>query len=213
MAEYNKGFMGSFVGKLGPAVGSSWKRKSILRSVANLKKSRKSTQAQTEHKAKFALAVDFALLFERVIAETFQTLPENESPANVLTREILEKAIAGTYPDFSIDYAQVPMARGRLRSVTNPLISSPATGSLQLSWDDDSGGDYGFSNDRAIIVVYCPELKDMIYTVSNGTRALSDVQLNVSFMAGREVHVWVAFKSVDGKRISDSRYAGSVLVS
>jgi len=60
MARYNNGYMGPFSGKLGPAVGTSWKGISILRSLPAAKKNRTSTQEQTEHKARFAQAMGFS---------------------------------------------------------------------------------------------------------------------------------------------------------
>ena len=59
MGTIEKGFMGGFKGLLGPAVGSKWKGKAVIKSRPPKKRTGPTSDAQLQQQAKFALIVAF----------------------------------------------------------------------------------------------------------------------------------------------------------
>ena len=60
MGKYIKGILGSFLGKVGTVIGSSWKGIEYMRSRGK-KSSKPPTQAQLIQQAKFKLLVRFVI--------------------------------------------------------------------------------------------------------------------------------------------------------
>ena len=59
MGTIEKGFMGGFKGLLGPAVGSKWKGKAVIKSRPPKKRTGPTSDAQLQQQAKFSLIVAF----------------------------------------------------------------------------------------------------------------------------------------------------------
>ena len=78
----------------------------------------------------------------------------------------LDNAITGVYPSFEIDYAVALVSRGGLPNVLGPAVTSGAGSVLTFSWTDNSGVGIAKATDQAILVAYCPELRQAIYTTA-----------------------------------------------
>ena len=59
MGTIEKGYMGGFRGKLGTAVGSKWKGKSVIKSRPPRKSTAPPSPLQVQQQAKFALIIVF----------------------------------------------------------------------------------------------------------------------------------------------------------
>ena len=59
MGTFEKGYLGGFSGKVGTAVGSSWKGLNVLRSNPPSKRKGQPTEAQLQRQAKFSLITAF----------------------------------------------------------------------------------------------------------------------------------------------------------
>lgn len=89
---------------------------------------------------------------------------------------------------------------------------------LRFTWTDNTGLGNAAATDQAILVAYCPETNDLIWTADGGQRSdgegLLGLQLLMKVVEGREftLHIWISFRSGDGVRVADSCYTGVVKV-
>lgn len=76
---------------------------------------------------------------------------------------------------------------------------------LTFTWAVDADMDWTIKNDRSMLLVYCPELDKTVYVLRGAKRSTGqdEIELPLNYI-GRELHCYIAFKSSDGKRVSDS---------
>lgn len=67
--------------------------------------------------------------------------------------------------------------------------------------------------DQAILVAYCPVMKQVIYTTSGGNRSALTADLNLLTFTGKVVETYVGFISEDGRNVASSIFTGEVTVS
>jgi hypothetical protein len=211
MARHGKGILGDFSGKVGTVVGGNWNGVPYMRSLPVRKKNRSITDAQQNQQVKFALGIRFIKSLSPLLAVSYQST-SGKTNKNVALSQLMAQAVGGVYPNVFIDFSKVVVAKGSLKKADNPNVATPGTGLLRFNWADNTGLGNGTALDKAILVAYCPEKEDCIFTVDGGNRSQGMGILDVSFFAGKEVHTWISFRSPDGKLAADSTYIGSVLV-
>lgn len=219
MGQIKKGILGGVSGKVGNVVGGSWKGIDYLRvlpaSVTNPK-----TINQTTVRTKFAMLVRFLRSFTPLIRLGFKSEAVKQTSFNAAMSYNYHHAIAGEYPDLSIDYASVAVSRGDLPGAVNPVAASEEAAKVSISWEPNTGQPKASDTDVAIAVVYNPEQQDAIYTLDAAPRSEGSATLDVpASYSGQEVHVYMAFMVLDQalggqskQAISNSAYAGSVTV-
>jgi hypothetical protein len=209
MAHHSEGEIGGIRGRVGTMVVSEWKGIPVVKRSPRSKPNRKISQKQLVQRAKFKLASQFFRRFTDLFSSTFQEVL-GQSGRTLAFQETLKKAITGTYPDFTIDYSKVLVAQGRLQKSLNAYVEAE-TGALRFHWSSDLlPGQDPFDN--SILVVFCPEVDSLYYTLIGAPRSAATSLLNVPFYAGREVHTWLSFRSPDGEYKADSVYTGTVMV-
>ena len=82
MARINQGILGGFSGKAGTVIGSSWKGRSVIRGLSQLKKTSKSSQDQLDQREKFKLMVEFLNGLAELFAITYRKQAKNISGYN-----------------------------------------------------------------------------------------------------------------------------------
>ncbi|MDR3326517.1 MAG: DUF6266 family protein [Prevotellaceae bacterium] len=78
-----------------------------------------------------------------------------QSPFNAATSYTLANAIIGTYPDYEIDPSKVLVSRGSLTPAANASATSTG-GSIEFSWDDNSGVGSAKQTDKTLISIKIP---------------------------------------------------------
>jgi len=86
-------------------------------------------------------------------------------------------------------------------------------GLLTYAWTDNSGISIAKANDHAVLLAYCSDLKQTIYTTAGGRRDILTGDPDVSPFTGHEVQTYIAFITKTCKNNSNSPYTGSYLVS
>lgn len=210
MGTINKGILGAISGKVGTVVGSSWKGKPYLRSVPARRKNRKLSDAEKAQRAKFRMAADLVNHLSSLILDSYQAVA-GQSERNVALSIIMSQAIGGAYPNFMFDYGLVSVAKGSLKKPSIPNVESTLPGKLRFTWTDDSGFGNASPDDEAILVAFDEQTGELVYSI-HGLRDEEQAVLDVPSFSGKPVHTWLAFRSVDGKRCSDSGYTGVVAV-
>jgi len=212
MGRYSKGILGSFTGKIGTVIGSTWKGISYMRSLPK-PSSKAPSDAQMEQRIKLSLAVNFLKPAKAIINVGFKNQAVGNTSFNVATSLLVKQAFTGLFPDFQIDYSKVLFSAGDLIGPWNAVLASTTAATVNVSWTNNSGA-MANATDKAVLIVFNEAKGQFVTTMEGAERSLSLTNLVVpGSFSGDEVQVWMAFISANGKLISSSIYVGSVEVA
>jgi hypothetical protein len=166
---------------------------------------------QAINQKKFLKATRFVESLARLINTTIKPF-KRMSASNFLVSHVMKNAICEYYPDFKIDYSLVPVSAGILQRAFGAKVIYN-TGNLIFTWNENIPLNNGSANDKAILVAYCEDLNECIYSTNTSTRRTGIAALSVQPFKDREVHTWIAFRSEDGKLTSKSTYTGLLFVT
>ena len=134
----------------------------------------------------------------------------NLAMANVLTAFKLDYTLMQIIPT----YSEIAFARGtRHQAIATGLVSS-APNSFELQWMDNSGGNPLLQSDMAQILYAAEGENTSVFLGDIATRLETSYTASLTpDWSGKTVHVWLAFLAADGSAVSNSVYAGSVVIS
>jgi hypothetical protein len=210
MGKFQVGILGGFEGKVGTVVGGRWKGIDYMRHKG--RKSKKPfTLAQLDQQAKFSLVSKFIATLNKLLMKSFRDTP-GLTGTNVAFKYNFDTAIIGIYPAYDLDYTKILISKGELHNGQLPTAVAGAPGIVQFNWTDNSGNTFANTDDNAIMVVYCPELSQSVYTKTGPERNAATAALNVSNFSGKTVQTWLSFISADGLTYATSIFTGEVIV-
>ena len=212
MGTINKGILGGFSGKVGTVIGGNWKGIDYMRSKSN-NRNQHPTESQLTQQLKFALVMRFVQPMAGLLNITFHDFAIKMTGINNAFAYTIKHAITGAYPSFAIDYSRTLVSRGRLPNVMAPAVTSGVGSLLTFSWTDNSGVGLAKATDQAILIAYCPELRQAVYTTAAGMRSALTAELNLLPFSGLAVETWIGFISESGGLIASSIFTGEVTVS
>jgi len=207
-----QGILGGISGKVGNVIGGSWKGIDYLRimpaSVAN-----PQTPAQMDQRSKFITVIHFLQPVKDFIRVGFKNYAVKMSQFNSAMSYNVKNAIAGTYPDYTIDYANALVSRGGLAPALNGTASSALAGLVSFEWDDNSGDGNAQTTDKALLLVYNPTKNEAVTVLDGATRVTGSQEVTVpNNYTGDTVECFIAFIS-EGGEVANSKFVGSVVVS
>ena len=223
MAKIEHGILGGFSGKVGTVIGGTWKGIDFMRSKSK-RRNFVPTQKQLEQQVKFALIMRFVQPMSALLEVTFVDYAVRKTGINSAFSYIYDNAITGVFPDFAIDYSKVLVSRGIMPNVLGPaVVSGPVAGAWPgtfagagsiLTWSWTDGGGAGTQpTDQAVLVAYCPERKQVIFTTNGGDRSALTADLNLATFTGLAIETYIGFISADGRNVASSIFTGEVTVS
>lgn len=172
------------------------------------KRTKPPTAAQRQHQVRFGLLQQFLRPFGEIFKFSFHDRKQRRTGANMAFRENYRVAIAGSYPELYVDPSLVKIASGRIPLPYNLRAGSELPGRIDFSWEPER--DYR-DLDKAVLVAYCEERREVIYTIGAMRYAGWDALFAPAF-SGLSVATYIFF--TDGKgRVSDSKYLGMVNVA
>jgi hypothetical protein len=208
MGTIKNGANGGFSGKAGSVVGSRWKKIDYIKGLSK-DRTKPASQAQLEQQAKFAAMVRFLQPINDILSITFGHMKEGRCTGFNVALKLNMKTVQGTYPNYTIDYGKVVIAGGVLQPAVGS-VTTDADGNLHLSWSPQTNPRNAYANDQLTVLVYDPETNIFIDGPQNIARADGEVTISMRpEMAGRAVHVFYFFTSLEGKKTSPSWYAGA----
>ena len=212
MGTIKQGINGPFSGGVGEAVGSSWNGISYIRSYA-AKISNPRTDPQQDHRQKIAVTMKFLKTLKVFLRIGFKNYADKMTEINAAMSWNYHNALQGSYPNNAIDYAKALLTHGLLPAALNPKVSFIA-GAIRFTWDDNSGEAGASGLDKTLLVVYNP-LKQQALTANElATRAEKSQTINVpDSFTGDLVHCYIGFITAEGADLSDSQYAGAVIIT
>lgn len=121
-------------------------------------------------------------------------------------------AVTGTSPDYTIDYSKALVSRGDLPNAAAPVATLTNT-TVFFTWTDNSGTGDAAATDKAVLVAFCANLNQSVFSTKAGDRSSGAGNLDVSNFSGETIQTWIAFLSEDGKEASNSIYTGELSVA
>jgi hypothetical protein len=210
MGTFEKGYLGGFSGKVGTAVGSTWKNLNVLRSNPPRKRKGAATDLQLERQAKFTLMTSFLLPLTDLLNQTYNKSAAARMSGFNKAFSVNNEAITGVYPAFAVDYPKVLLSKGSLPNVGSPSAASTVAGKLAFSWVDNSGINSALSSDLAFVAAYNEELKHWVYLQKAAARNAAGYTLDVTPFSGKPVQTYIGMMSADRKKVASSWYTGAV---
>lgn len=211
MGEIRKGILGGFSGKVGTVVGANWRGKDIMRSLPK-RSQRAATEEQLIVRAKFRLVTKFITPISTLFKEYFGQPSNEKSRRNLAVSYHIREAVAGVFPDFTIDYPKVVVTKGELPGLQEPLVTPVVDAKLDITWEDNSTQGLAKPGDFMLALVYNEE-KNLYHYQMTALRSALTYQLVLDqSWTGDTVQCWLSFIAADGKNQSTSMHLGAIVL-
>ncbi len=131
------------------------------------------------------------------------------SAYNLAASEALCHAVKGAYPEYELDYASLALSSGSLLPAASPVAHYAGT-EMIFNWQPEQ--DWPDSNDRVMMLAYCPELNEAIYNLVGAKRSAGTDSLTIDVSwAGKAVETYISFRSESNQHTSKSCYTGRII--
>ena len=212
MAIISSGILGGFSGTVGTVVGSNWRGIDYMRSRAFYRKDRKFSPAQLDQQQKFGLVTRFSNTIPALLNLTYKRYAKRQTGRNSAVSYLLQHAVTGSSSNFQLDNSKVLISRGPLLGAQAATAVAGPNALITFTWSNNAGAGGAKTSDKAIIVVYCPELQQSRYAITDATRSSGSASLQAMGFIGRTVHTWLGFISENEQQVANSVYAGALVM-
>ncbi|WP_158799603.1 DUF6266 family protein [Pedobacter sp. L105] len=167
------------------------------------------TEAQLMQRDKFRVVAKFVKHAKEMTTIGFEACNfKNMTPVNFLTRYILMDAVIGEYPDYQINYPKVQISKGKLGDVIVTKAVFSSEGNIILLWEEfETYLPETWGDDELFVFIYDSE-KNQSYSFKNAAKR-SDLKIELKLPSNHHIeslHVWIFFKSKEGRNTSWSEY-------
>lgn len=213
MGKINQGILGGVSGQVGNVIGGTWKGIDYLRikpsSVANPR-----TEGQVDQRSKFSTVLRFLQPMTDFLRTGFKLYAHKMTQFNAAMSYNLFNGITGTYPNYTIDYANALVSRGNLKVAADGAVTSTTPETVDITWTDNSGSGSALATDKALIALLNPVRGEAVYTTAGPERSIGTATIPVpSEYTGEDLEAFLGFVSEDGTKVANSVYLGSVTVA
>lgn len=213
MGTIKQGILGGFSGKVANVVGGVWKGIAYMRSlpvsVANPK-----TDAQLTQRQKFSVTMHFLKPLSQFLKTGFKAYEVKMTGINAAMSYNIKNALTGTYPSIAVDYPNALVARGTLAPALNQVASSTVAGTVKFDWEDNTGEIGASSTNKTLLVIYNPSQNQAVTVNELAERGDGTQTVTVpDSFSGDLVQCYIAFITADGQTVSNSAFAGAVMVA
>jgi Family of unknown function (DUF6266) len=208
MAKLKGGALGGFTGKLGNIVGY------YRNGVHHVKKApgpRKTppTLAQLQVQARFKLLNQFFSQLKGLLDHSFKNSAKSMSCVNKAV-SVNKTVIAGDYPSYRIDYAQVMLSKYVTPGSYSPRVICISPGILEYSWTKSTVMIWSRIENILFVAAYCEKLNKWIYRLFTDNESEEICCLDVTAFGKYTVHTYIGFSPIIGN--PTSKYTGPVYV-
>ena len=213
MGIISQGILGGFSGKVGNVVGAIWKGIHVIRikpaSVANPR-----TEGQVNQRNKFSATLAFLQPNLAFIKQGYRFYASKQSAFNAAMSYVIQNAITGTAPNFSVDPATALLSRGKLTGASG-ATAAEASGTLTVTWSDNQAEGNARPDDKAMLVAYNAARQESVIDLEAADRSATSGTLTLPghFVTGDTLEVYLAFEAPDGSMVSNSTHVDTVVVS
>lgn len=209
MAKFINGAIGTFSGKVGSIIGSSWRNIHYMRGLPK-KRTKPFTEAQLAQQQRFALMGKFLLPLKGLLEIGMANQDTGEATLFNLAMGNNLPAVTGIYPDFTIDYSKVQFSKGSLLKPRNVTVTT-SEHLVNVGWRPTVNTYNGQLDDEVFVLLYDTDLQAFYTTDEVVQRSVGEAVIQVDDdTAGHQAEAWLFCVSRDGKQISETVYAGSI---
>ena len=212
MANFNKGILGAFSGKVGNVVGASWRSLNIIRSLPKPSK-KQATMAQLSQRQKFALINSFLKLGKALIDQYYGGRHPYKSRHNLCVSYHLKEAVMGTLDNYSIDYTKVVWTKGELMGLGNATLTPQANQIVELTFVGMSGQSNALDEDQVMLVLWNEGKGELpiYYSLAERVDGVGSISLPSSWQSDT-VHAWVSVHNPERRLVATSQYLGTIVI-
>lgn len=206
MGKIPQGILGGVSGKVGSVVGGGWKGINYLRSkplsVANPR-----TVAQVAQRDKMTYMVALAQVWLAVLVKPlWDRFAQKMSGYNdFVSKNISNVADNG---EGLTDYSLLVLSKGKIEPTTpnEPTISAPAT-TVNITWPTTTTGQQSASDIAYVGIIYNNPLGDTFFQANGVARSVGTMAVPIDMEnSGYDAHIYLSFKSADGRNVSGTGY-------
>lgn len=219
MAQIKKGILTGTSGRIGNLVVCERYGKSYIRTLPS-HMNHPNSEKQLTQRMRFALVQQFLKPILKFIKTTFAAYTDGRSGYSSAMSYNLNHALAGTYPNITLDYGLARVSYGTLPTAQLASIHQTAPNTLTITWQGQTQGKGAKDTDFATVLLFSPKSKFAWWTFNAGIRSagqavvvLPETHGNISLL-GYLCFMnsdYVAGKT-DLKNISESVWCGEVEV-
>ena len=171
------------------------------------------TVPQKQQRTKFSLMVALARLIMGFIRVSFKQSANGMSQFNVFVRSNISTAITGVYPNYTVNFQSLIIAKGTLTGADGATAVAAAGKKVTISWLDNSGNGDAQTTDKAMMLIINNTKKAIVQDMINKTRVDLTSQFIVpASWVGDQVHAYLSFKTPAGDKVADSVFLATVTV-
>lgn len=214
MGRYKNGIQGPFSGKIGTVIGARCRGIDYMRGLSN-PSTKPPTQPQVNQRLRFALTMGWLTPVSEFIEIGYQQAHEDGTTTmnRAVSFHLKNGVITGDAPDYGIDFKRTIFSRGDLQSSWLLEAQSLAGCMLELKWADQNTSAYCNDNDAANFIAYSPSKQRFVTYADVAMRANKEVRLLFpEDFADGEVHCWMHYVDLSGKKVSTTLYLGEMVV-
>jgi RimJ/RimL family protein N-acetyltransferase len=210
MGKLINGIFGGFHGRIGNLVGYTLKGKYIIRKIG--RSSKPLTPGRKANCQKMTLVNEILSPSLPAIQVGYRlaVAGTDKNEYNEAVSYNKKNALQGTYPNTSLDYTKVLLSMGTLPVAIHPTISQ-TDDKITFNWEVTADQTYQYANDRAMLVVYFPDLKVSHCDLIGSRRIEGAHTLNIDpGYVNERMEAYISFVKDNGREVSNSTYAGAL---
>ncbi len=213
MATIPNGILGGIRGKVGTVSGYSRYGVAVIR-VAKNSGMVKPTVKRMAQREKISACTAFAKAFsgKGFFNKSFPAYGHTGSGYNRAMGAWMNLALTASNDGVSISYPLVLVSKGPLPPAAGAVAAPDGAGNIQFTWENNTGTGTAKEDDKAILVAYCPETGEAVFSFGAGTRESGIGVLEAVQFNGKPAETWMGFLSDDEKDAACSVYTGRVML-
>jgi hypothetical protein len=209
MATYTDGINGSFKGKVGRVIGSSWKGIPYMKSLHS-KRTIPAHKDEQLNRNKFAMAHRWLQPVTDFVRAGYKGYSSTVEGFLAAKSYLLKNAFEGEGADLMINPALMKVSYGDLPLAENITAAKTAPNELQVTWDG-SNKKQPDAFDQVMILAYDIENGKANFNITGQFRYVGKDTLYISpAIPERTYHIYAAFVAADRSRQSASVYLGTI---
>lgn len=207
MTIISNGILGTFSGKVGSVIGSSWKGIDYIRSVPK-KVKRIATANMLNQQAKFKLVVDFLNPLRKFLTESNQGKNLRKMTLmNLMTRKLLKEAVKGDLPSISLDYSKIELSQGEVNGLFDLRVDVKEKDVL-FNWKAHPKDKTENPEDKVVLVVYnAMTQKFQFIQIGRRVDQSHTYKLNEN-VKGEKIVMWIFSMNNEKEIYSNSKFIG-----
>lgn len=210
MAIALNGLLGPTIGKVGPVTTYLRNGVPIIRT-ATRKADRVHSPARIAQREKLKICNQFTHAFTGTdfFKKSFPPYGHTGSGFHRATSAIMNRAIVGSYPHFSLSFPDILVSKGPLPGAVDAHAVLNTKDEIVFSWVNNSETGTASPADKSFVLVFDIKNKQILFTFEGNERAMQSTVINAQVFKGQEVATWLSFINEKGD-VADSVFCGLI---